>query len=107
VETDPTHGASRLNRVVTDEGGSLPTHKLPPKGASNTFQYIMNPSRPTSYMGGQDSDKKRAAPKSPFAFNNHTKKTSHIMFFTNEGSAGGNAPDFSKTRQRTDSIRVS
>ena len=59
--------------------------------------------------GGLDTpDKKRATAKGPFAFNNHTKKTSHIMFFTNEGSAGGNAPDyFSKTRQRTDSIRVS
>lgn len=59
-------------------------------------------------MGGQDTaDKKKATSKSPFAFNNHTKKASHIMFFTNEGSAGGNAPDFTKTRQRTDSIRVS
>ena len=58
-------------------------------------------------MGGQDTDKKRATSKAPFAFNNHTKKASHIMFFTNEGSMGGNAPDFSKTRQRTDSFRVS
>jgi hypothetical protein len=50
-------------------------------------------------MGAQDTaDKKKANPKSPFAFNNHTKKASHIMFFTNEGNAGGNAPDFSKTR---------